>query len=88
MGPSKDRQYEHICQVTEVVEGRKLTYSWRYEGYAYVTYELKPEGDKTRVSLTYRITRPFPVDNPDFKLEMAAYGWNLTLNNLKKFIEA
>jgi uncharacterized protein YndB with AHSA1/START domain len=33
-GPSPDRQYVHLCEVKEVVPGTKLSYSWRYEGYA------------------------------------------------------
>jgi uncharacterized protein YndB with AHSA1/START domain len=90
LGPSEDRQYEHICQVTEAVEGQKLTYSWRYEGYpgdAYVTYDLVPEGQKTKIVLTYQITEPFPLDNPDFAPEMAAKGWEYTLNALQQYIE-
>ncbi|HKX24398.1 MAG TPA: SRPBCC domain-containing protein [Candidatus Saccharimonadales bacterium] len=90
LGP-EGHEYEHVCQVTEAEAEKKLTYSWRYRGYpgdAYVTYELVPQGSKTKVILTYRITEPFPADNPDFKPEMAAEGWNFTLDNLKKFVEA
>ena len=28
-------QYLHRCRITEVVPEKKLTYSWRYEGYEY-----------------------------------------------------
>ena len=56
-----DRQkYLHLCTVTEVVPGRKLTYSWRYDGYlneTYVTFELSEEGDRTRLKLTHEGTR-------------------------------
>ena len=48
--------YIHLCKITEVIPGKKLTYSWRYkgeEGISYVTFELFPEGDKTRVKLTH-----------------------------------
>ncbi|MGZ4089696.1 MAG: SRPBCC family protein, partial [Bacteroidia bacterium] len=49
-GPEGGKQYLHLCEVTDVVAGRKLTYSWKYEGYAgisYVTFELFQEGNKT-----------------------------------------
>lgn len=90
LGATPERQYEHICHVTEVEEERKLTYSWRYEGVkgdAYVTFELVPDGDMTHLTLTHRITEPFPADNPDFDLKNASYGWNHILDGLKDFIE-
>jgi uncharacterized protein YndB with AHSA1/START domain len=90
LGPDKDHQYTHICQVTEAEPGRKLTYSWRYAGYAgdsYVTYELEPQGDKTKITLTHRITEAFPADNPDFGADGFAQGWNYTLDALQKFTE-
>ncbi len=39
---SEKKKYLHICKITEVVVGKKLTYSWRYDGYegmSYVTFE-------------------------------------------------
>lgn len=48
--------YIHLCRVTEVIPERKLAYSWRYEnmrGISYVTWELFPEGKKTRLRLTH-----------------------------------
>lgn len=30
-GPSPDRQYLHLCEITEVIPKKKLTYSWRYD---------------------------------------------------------
>ena len=49
-GPEEGIQYLHVCEVTEVVNERKLMYSWRYEGYAgisYVSFELNEQGNKT-----------------------------------------
>jgi uncharacterized protein YndB with AHSA1/START domain len=91
LGASPDRQYEHICHVTEAEDEKKLTYSWRYEnvpGDAYVTFELTPAGEQTHLKLTYRITEMFPLDNPDFDIKMAAYGWNHLADSLKKVVEA
>ena len=55
-GPSKDRQYLHICEIIEVEENNKLKYSWRYDGYpgkSFVTFELFEEGKKTKIKLTH-----------------------------------
>ena len=41
--PSQIRYISTICKITEVEYCKKLTYSWRYEGYegiSYVTFEL------------------------------------------------
>jgi uncharacterized protein YndB with AHSA1/START domain len=92
LGSSPDRQYEHICHVTEVEAEKKLTYSWRYEGIsgdAYVTYELMPDGEQTHLTLTYRITEMFPMGDPKFDLDIknAVYGWNHIADSLKEFVE-
>src|ERR1700722_8533535 len=47
-----ENQYVHLCEVTEVVENKKLTYSWKYEGYpgiTHVTFELFEDGGKTKI---------------------------------------
>src|ERR1700755_205556 len=57
-GNNEGRTFIHLCKITEVVPGKKLQYSWRYQGYegiSYVTFELFPDGngDKTRLKLTH-----------------------------------
>lgn len=77
-GGTEEKQYLHLCKITEVVPGRKLTYSWRYEGYAgesFVTFELFAEGDKTRLVLTHEGLETFPADAPDLAKENFAAGW-------------
>jgi len=80
----------HLCKIIEVVFERKLTYSWRYDAYkgnSFVTFELFPEGDKTRVRLTHEGLETFP-DMADFAKESFAAGWNeLIGNQLKGFVE-
>jgi uncharacterized protein YndB with AHSA1/START domain len=91
LGRDPEHQYEHISQVIEVVEGQKLTYGWRYEGLpgdSHVTFELTPDGDKTKLKLTHIVLEPFPSDNPDFATEGFSEGWNYTTDALKKFVEA
>jgi len=71
-------QYVHHCKITEVIPGKKLSYSWRYEGYpgiSVVTFELFSEGDKTRLKLTHAGLESFPQDKPDFAVKSFAEGW-------------
>ena len=89
-GPSEDKQYLHICKITKVIPGRKLSHSWRYDGYegiTYVTFELFPEGDKTRLRLTHSSIETFPESNPDFAKANFAEGWKQIIgNNLKNYL--
>lgn len=79
-GGREERQYLHLCKVTEVVPGEKITYSWSYKGYpgeSFVTFELFPDGaDKTRLKLTHAGLETFPADNPDFAKENFVAGWS------------
>lgn len=90
-GGPEDRSYLHVCKITEVVPGKKLTYSWRYDGYdgnSFVTFELLPEGGKTRLKLTHAGLETFPANNADFKKENFAAGWtHITGVSLKEFVE-
>ncbi|HEV9035592.1 MAG TPA: SRPBCC family protein [Puia sp.] len=55
-GEKDGERFVHLCRVTEVVPGKKLAYSWRYEnvrGVSHVTWELFPEGRKTRLRVTH-----------------------------------
>jgi uncharacterized protein YndB with AHSA1/START domain len=90
-GGPDDRKYLHKCRVTEVVPGKKLQYSWRYEGYegnSLVTFELFPEGDKTRLTLTHEGLETFPMNNPDFAKKNFMQGWTEIIGtSLKNFVE-
>ena len=90
-GGSPEKTYRHLCKVTEVIPGKKLTYSWRYDGYegnSYVTWELFPEGDSTRLRLTHTGLETFPQNNPDFAKESFMAGWTEIIGeSLKKFVE-
>ncbi|MBE7173110.1 MAG: SRPBCC domain-containing protein [Williamsia sp.] len=90
-GPSPEKQYTHLCEVTEVVPEKKLAYSWRYEGYpgiSYVSFELAPQGDKTLLTLTHTGLASFPHDNPDFDASNFIKGWNGIINkSLAAYIE-
>jgi uncharacterized protein YndB with AHSA1/START domain len=90
-GGPEDRKYLHLCQITEVEPGRKLIYSWRYDGYegnSFVTWELFAEGDKTRLKLTHAGLETFPQNNADFAKGNFVAGWTeITGTSLKEFVE-
>jgi len=83
-------KYRHLCKVTQVVEGSKIAYTWRYdgrEGNSEVTWELFPEGEQTRLKLTHSGLETFPrVDA--FKKENFVAGWtDITGRSLKEYLE-
>ena len=90
-GGDEKQTYVHRCTVTEVEEGKKLTYSWAYEGYegnSFVTFELFPEGAKTRLKLTHEGLESFPQNNPSFRKESFAAGWlHIIGTSLKDYVE-
>jgi uncharacterized protein YndB with AHSA1/START domain len=90
-GPSPERQYLHLCEVTEMIVEKKLTYSWRYEGYAgksFVTFELFEQGSKTLLRLTHKGLETFPGDNADFDRRNFNEGWNaIVYTSLKNYLE-
>lgn len=84
--------YLHLCKIIELVNEKRLTYSWRYDGYegiSYVTFELFAEGNSTRLILTHSGLNSFPVTiNNAFAKENFAEGWTyLTTISLKEFLE-
>lgn len=89
-GGSKEKTFLHLCRVTEVIPGRKLSYTWRYknyEGNSLVTFELFPEGNKTRIRLTHEGLETFPAQ-PDFAKANFNMGWTeLIGNRLPAFVE-
>ena len=90
-GGNEDRVYTHLCKVTEVVVGKKITYSWRYKGYkgnSFVTFELFEEGQNTQIKLTHQGLETFPADIPDFAKENFVEGWkDIIGRSLKEFVE-
>jgi uncharacterized protein YndB with AHSA1/START domain len=90
-GSPEGIQYRHLCKITEVITSKKLTYSWRYDGYegnSYVTFELFPEEEKTRLKLTHKGLETFPASNPDFAKKNFVQGWTDIIGSiLKRFVE-
>jgi uncharacterized protein YndB with AHSA1/START domain len=91
MGGTPERQYLHVCKITEVEAGKKLAYTWRYDGFegiSTVTFELHAGGDQTRLILIHEGLETFPGDNPDFAKENFVQGWTQIIGtSLKEFLE-
>jgi uncharacterized protein YndB with AHSA1/START domain len=88
---AKGENYLHLCKVIEATPLKKLSYSWKYADHAgdsLVTFELFPEGDKTRVKLTHAGVDTFPATSPDFARSSFEAGWTHILQkSLKEFVE-
>jgi len=90
-GGTKEKQYLHLCKVTEVITGKKLAYSWRYDGYegsSLVTMELFEIDHKTIFILTHQGLESFQNDDKAFAKESFAEGWTHIIGtSLKGFVE-
>jgi uncharacterized protein YndB with AHSA1/START domain len=82
--------YHHLCKVTEVIPQKKIAYTWRYKGVpgnSLVTFELFPEGDKTRLKLTHTGIDTFPK-TPVYARKNFEAGWTAIVGSeLKQFLE-
>ncbi len=90
VGGSKEKQYVHLCRITEVIDGRKLSHTWSYKDYpgsSEVTFELFEEGGKTRLRLTHTGLESFPAER-DFARHSFETGWTQIIGtNLKNYLE-
>ena len=83
--------YHHLCKVTEVIPQKKIAYTWRYKGEpgnSLVTFELFPEGNKTRLKLTHTGIETFPK-TPAYARKNFEAGWTAIIGSeLKQFLES
>jgi uncharacterized protein YndB with AHSA1/START domain len=90
-GPDEGTQYRHLCKVTEVIPGKKIAYTWRYDGYpgnSLVIWELFEEGEQTLLRLTHEGLETLAPGHADFKAENFAEGWtDIIGRSLKEFVE-
>jgi len=82
--------YHHLCKVTQVIPQKKIAYTWRYKGEpgnSLVTFELFPEGNKTRLKLTHTGIETFPK-TPAYARKNFEAGWTAIVGSeLKQFLE-
>lgn len=87
---NKGKNFVHMCKVTEAEPNKKLVYSWRYDGApgdSLVTWELFPDGAKTKLKLTHTGLETFPQDTQDYKKENFDAGWTWIFNSVKENAE-
>lgn len=86
----RKKTFVHLFKVTEVIPGKKIAYTWRYEGFdgdSVVTWELFPEGDKTRLKLSHEGIETFPRI-PDFAKKNFEEGWTYIIGkSLMNYLE-
>ena len=85
------QKYLHLCKITDVVAGKKISYTWRYENYegnSVVTFELFEEGNRTRLKLTHTGIESFQANGPDFAIGSFTQGWTELIGTLlKNYVE-
>ena len=90
-GPSPEKQYLHLCEITEVIPEKKLSHSWRYNGNAgnsFVTFELSAQENKTKLLFTHSGIETFPKENPDLAKHNFVAGWDHIIStSLKEYLE-
>jgi uncharacterized protein YndB with AHSA1/START domain len=90
-GGPDGKSYTHICTIVSVIPEQQLAYTWTYEGYeglSTVTFDLFPEGERSRIKLSHEGLDSFPADNPDLARENFVMGWNHIIGvSLPGFLE-
>jgi uncharacterized protein YndB with AHSA1/START domain len=90
-GPDEGPQYLHLCEITELVEGKKIAYTWRYDNYpgnSTVRWELFDKGEQTLLRLTHEGVHTFEENGPNFKKESFNGGWTYFVHTaLKEYLE-
>jgi uncharacterized protein YndB with AHSA1/START domain len=72
------RIFRHQWQVTDVVTGKSITYTWRYEGFpglGTTEWNLSKTDDGTRLVLISSGIESFSRDIPEFTRESGQAGW-------------
>jgi uncharacterized protein YndB with AHSA1/START domain len=90
-GPDEGPQYLHLCEITELVEGKKIAYTWRYDNYpgnSTVRWELFDKGEQTLLRLTHEGVHTFAENGKDFAKESFQGGWTYFVHTaLKDYLE-
>lgn len=91
-GARDEKNFLHRCRVIEAIPEKRLSYSWRYDGFegnTTVTFELKSNPDQTTtLNFTHSGLETFPASEPDLSTENFREGWEHILGeNLANMVE-
>jgi uncharacterized protein YndB with AHSA1/START domain len=90
-GEEGGRRYPTSCKILAVEPGRKLVHTWSYDDYPHqtiVTFELFPEGAKTKLRLTHEGLETMPPEYPGVSAQDHREGWTHIIGtSLKQFVE-
>lgn len=81
---SEGKTYVHHCEIVEVVQSRKLRYTWTYEGYSgqsMVSFELVPLAGETLIILVHSGIDTFPKTNTDLSFKNFDTGWEAIIGD-------
>jgi uncharacterized protein YndB with AHSA1/START domain len=89
-GEKDGTKFLHLCKVLEAEPQKKMKWLWTYQtvpGETYVTFELFPQGNQTRLLLTHDNLESLPQDE-NYAKQNFAEGWNMILGELlPKFLQ-
>lgn len=83
-GENEGERFLHNCKVVEADPERRIKWLWSYEGIpgdTFVTFELIPEAEDTRLKLTHEGLEKLPQDK-NYAKENFIAGWNEILGKL------
>jgi uncharacterized protein YndB with AHSA1/START domain len=83
-GEKDGYKFLHLCKVLEVEVEKKMKWLWSYKdvpGNTYVTFELFPQGNKTKLRLSHEGLEKLPQDE-NYAKQNFAEGWNMILGQL------
>jgi uncharacterized protein YndB with AHSA1/START domain len=85
-------QFLHLCEVTQVEDGKKIAYTWRYDNYtgnSEVSWELKDKGEQTILKLIHTGIETMAENGPMFQRDSFNGGWNHFVHTaLKEYLGA
>ena len=91
-GPEDGPQFLHLCEITQIVQGKKIAYTWKYDSYpgdSEIIWELIETGENTKLKLTHTGLESFEENGKDFSKESFKGGWNYFVNDaLKNYLSA
>ena len=85
-----ERIFPHCWEVVEVDPGRKIAYSWNFDGYPGASvsiFEVSGGETSSKLTLTCVVNENFPDDVPEFTRESCLGGWNYFIKeSLKSYL--